>query len=169
MRQKNQWELNLGTGATGEARSTAAQATEARAARSAIESQSHRKMTADAEVMPVIRVGRGRQGEANAGVRQSSPDRERSIWRDRVGRHQGTSGWDYPSAKLLFPGGSRGQASPQVARRSPRCFGTRRRSPSLAFKRGLAKRLIRSRAAVSSSMAECVPRQTDVSAPVRGE
>src|SRR5436190_5262648 len=39
MRQKNQWELNLGTGATGEARSAAAQATEARAASVEIESQ----------------------------------------------------------------------------------------------------------------------------------
>jgi RNA-directed DNA polymerase len=39
MRQKNQWELNLGTEATGEARSVAAQASEARAARVDIESQ----------------------------------------------------------------------------------------------------------------------------------
>jgi RNA-directed DNA polymerase len=39
MRQKNQWELNLGTGATGEVRSAAAQATEARAARADIGSQ----------------------------------------------------------------------------------------------------------------------------------
>jgi RNA-directed DNA polymerase len=39
MRQKDQWELNLSTGATGEARSVAAQATEARAARVDIESQ----------------------------------------------------------------------------------------------------------------------------------
>jgi RNA-directed DNA polymerase len=39
MRQKNQRELNLGTGATGEARSAAAEATEARAARTDVESQ----------------------------------------------------------------------------------------------------------------------------------
>jgi RNA-directed DNA polymerase len=39
MRQNNQWELNLSTGATGEARSVAAQATEARAARVEIESR----------------------------------------------------------------------------------------------------------------------------------
>ena len=39
MRQKNQWQLNLGTGATGEARSVAAQETEARAASVEIESQ----------------------------------------------------------------------------------------------------------------------------------
>ena len=39
MRQKNQVELNLGTGATGEARSTAVQETEARAARTDIESR----------------------------------------------------------------------------------------------------------------------------------
>src|SRR3954453_15437472 len=39
MRQKNQWELNLGTEATGEARSVAAQASEARTARVDIESQ----------------------------------------------------------------------------------------------------------------------------------
>jgi RNA-directed DNA polymerase len=39
MRQKNQRELNLGTGVTGETRSSAAQATEARAARVEIESQ----------------------------------------------------------------------------------------------------------------------------------
>lgn len=39
MRQKNQVELNLGTGATGEARSVAAQETEARAARTDIESR----------------------------------------------------------------------------------------------------------------------------------
>jgi hypothetical protein len=38
MLQRNQWELNLGTGTTGEARSTAAQETEARAARVAVES-----------------------------------------------------------------------------------------------------------------------------------
>jgi RNA-directed DNA polymerase len=38
MRQKNQVELNLGTGATGEARSAAAQETEARAARPDTES-----------------------------------------------------------------------------------------------------------------------------------
>jgi RNA-directed DNA polymerase len=37
MRQKNQWKLNLGTGATGEARSAAAQGTEARAARACLE------------------------------------------------------------------------------------------------------------------------------------
>ena len=37
MRQKNQVELNLGTGATGEARSAAAQETEARAARAGLE------------------------------------------------------------------------------------------------------------------------------------
>src|SRR5882724_3349336 len=40
MRQKNQIELNLGTGATGEARSAAAEETEARAARTDIESRS---------------------------------------------------------------------------------------------------------------------------------
>jgi RNA-directed DNA polymerase len=39
MRQKNQIELNLGTGATGEARSAAAEETEARAARTDIESR----------------------------------------------------------------------------------------------------------------------------------
>jgi RNA-directed DNA polymerase len=39
MRQKNQWQLNLDTEATGEARSAAVQATEARAARADIESQ----------------------------------------------------------------------------------------------------------------------------------
>jgi len=39
MRQKNQVELNLGTGATGEARSAAAEETEARAARTDIESR----------------------------------------------------------------------------------------------------------------------------------
>jgi RNA-directed DNA polymerase len=39
MRQKNQRELNLGTGATGEARSAAAEATEARTARTDVESQ----------------------------------------------------------------------------------------------------------------------------------
>jgi len=39
MRQNNQVELNLGTGATGEARSTAVQETEARAARTDIESR----------------------------------------------------------------------------------------------------------------------------------
>jgi RNA-directed DNA polymerase len=39
MRQKNQVELNLGTGATGETRSAAAQETEARAARTDIESR----------------------------------------------------------------------------------------------------------------------------------
>jgi len=39
MRQKNQLELNLGTGATGEARSAAAQETEARAARTEVESR----------------------------------------------------------------------------------------------------------------------------------
>ena len=39
MRQKNQVELNLGTGATGEARSAAAPETEARAARTDIESR----------------------------------------------------------------------------------------------------------------------------------
>jgi RNA-directed DNA polymerase len=39
MRQKNQWELNLGTGATGEARSAAVQETEACAAKAEIESQ----------------------------------------------------------------------------------------------------------------------------------
>ena len=39
MRQKNQVELNLGTGATGEARSAAAQEPEARAARTDIESR----------------------------------------------------------------------------------------------------------------------------------
>ena len=39
MRQNNQVKLNLGTGATGEARSAAAQETEARAARTDIESQ----------------------------------------------------------------------------------------------------------------------------------
>ncbi len=39
MRQKNQVELNLGTGARGEARSAAAQETEARAAKADIESQ----------------------------------------------------------------------------------------------------------------------------------
>jgi RNA-directed DNA polymerase len=39
MRQKNQIELNLGTGATGEARSAAAEETEARAARPDIESR----------------------------------------------------------------------------------------------------------------------------------
>src|SRR3990172_7230807 len=37
MRQKNQVELNLGTGATGEARSAAAQEAEARAARACLE------------------------------------------------------------------------------------------------------------------------------------
>ena len=37
MRQKNQVELNLGTGATGEARSAAAQETEARAAKACLE------------------------------------------------------------------------------------------------------------------------------------
>ena len=37
MRQKNQVELNLGTGATGEARSAAAQETEARAAKASLE------------------------------------------------------------------------------------------------------------------------------------
>jgi RNA-directed DNA polymerase len=42
MRQKNQWELNLGTGATGEARSAAAEGTEARAARAVVESQAVR-------------------------------------------------------------------------------------------------------------------------------
>ena len=39
MRQKNQWELTLDTGAMGEARSAAAQASEARAVRADIESQ----------------------------------------------------------------------------------------------------------------------------------
>ena len=39
MRQKNQVKLNLGTGATGEAQRAAAQETEARAARTDIESQ----------------------------------------------------------------------------------------------------------------------------------
>jgi RNA-directed DNA polymerase len=39
MRQKNQWKLNLGTGAMGEAQSAAAQASEARATRAEIESQ----------------------------------------------------------------------------------------------------------------------------------
>ena len=39
MRQNNQVELNLGTGATGEARSAAAQEPEARAARTDVESQ----------------------------------------------------------------------------------------------------------------------------------
>jgi RNA-directed DNA polymerase len=37
MRQKNQVELNLGTGATGEARSAAAQETEARATKTSLE------------------------------------------------------------------------------------------------------------------------------------
>ena len=37
MRQKNQVELNLGTGATGEARSAAAQETEVRAAKASLE------------------------------------------------------------------------------------------------------------------------------------
>ncbi len=37
MRQKNQVELNLGTGAKGEARSAAAQETEARAAKASLE------------------------------------------------------------------------------------------------------------------------------------
>src|SRR5258708_2407169 len=40
MRQKNQIELNLGTGAMGEARSAAAEETEARAARTDIETRS---------------------------------------------------------------------------------------------------------------------------------
>ena len=39
MRQKNQWQLNLDTEATGEARSAAVQATEVRPARADIESQ----------------------------------------------------------------------------------------------------------------------------------
>src|SRR5215470_9575077 len=39
MRQKNQVELNLGSGATGETRSAAAQETEARAARTEVESR----------------------------------------------------------------------------------------------------------------------------------
>jgi RNA-directed DNA polymerase len=39
MRQKNQVELNLGTGATGEARRAAAEETEARAARTDVESR----------------------------------------------------------------------------------------------------------------------------------
>ena len=37
MRQKNQVELNLGTGAKGEARNAAAQETEARAAKTSLE------------------------------------------------------------------------------------------------------------------------------------